>query len=265
VRCAFGQRAFTRSSSRRASPPQCPQRRGGKAAAMALDILIAGKYRLGRKLGGGSFGEIFLGTNLQTGEEVGIKLVSAPRAHAARTGQAARQERPHRRQGGSCHAAGACRPCSSGCHAMCRSSAAVAFRVVQNLKDWPWSAGCPPEPHCRSLSRPATRSCCMSPNSTKSCRAEVRAAAPHHSGAHARGQGQIAAAAAAAARPAAGIANGGCWGGGRGAVAPPAWQRQGPGFTRCGAAVVFCATPASPTHLARPSDPPPAPQPVSPT
>jgi hypothetical protein len=28
---------------------------------MALDILIAGKYRLGRKLGGGSFGEIFLG------------------------------------------------------------------------------------------------------------------------------------------------------------------------------------------------------------
>jgi casein kinase 1 len=42
----------------------------------SLDILIAGKYRLGRKLGGGSFGEIFLGTNLQTGEEVGIKLVS---------------------------------------------------------------------------------------------------------------------------------------------------------------------------------------------
>ena len=42
---------------------------------MSLDILIAGKYRLGRKLGGGSFGEIYLGTNLQTGEEVGIKLV----------------------------------------------------------------------------------------------------------------------------------------------------------------------------------------------
>jgi len=71
---------------------------------MSLDILIAGKYRLGRKLGGGSFGEIYLGerlqrktwaphalcwrfrhwgncwcppgTNIQTGEEVGIKLVS---------------------------------------------------------------------------------------------------------------------------------------------------------------------------------------------
>jgi casein kinase 1 len=39
------------------------------------ELLVAGKYRLGRKLGGGSFGEIYLGTNLQTGEEVGIKLV----------------------------------------------------------------------------------------------------------------------------------------------------------------------------------------------
>lgn len=28
---------------------------------MALDIRIAGKYRLGRKIGGGSFGDIYLG------------------------------------------------------------------------------------------------------------------------------------------------------------------------------------------------------------
>lgn len=42
---------------------------------MTSNILVAGKYRLGRKLGGGSFGEIHLGTNLQTGEEVGVKLV----------------------------------------------------------------------------------------------------------------------------------------------------------------------------------------------
>eukprot|EP01026_Neomeris_dumetosa_P038554 TRINITY_DN3142_c0_g1_i11.p1 TRINITY_DN3142_c0_g1~~TRINITY_DN3142_c0_g1_i11.p1 ORF type:complete len:372 (-),score=41.36 TRINITY_DN3142_c0_g1_i11:524-1639(-) len=39
-----------------------------------MDIRIAGKYRLGRKLGAGSFGEIYLGTNIQTGEEVAIKL-----------------------------------------------------------------------------------------------------------------------------------------------------------------------------------------------
>lgn len=30
-------------------------------APMALDIRIAGKYRLGRKIGGGSFGDIYLG------------------------------------------------------------------------------------------------------------------------------------------------------------------------------------------------------------
>ena len=79
---------------------------------MALDIRIAGRYRLGRKIGSGSFGDIYLGawaqprhaalmlparteqkaaglftwephmpacclvgTHIQTGEEVGIKLV----------------------------------------------------------------------------------------------------------------------------------------------------------------------------------------------
>jgi hypothetical protein len=82
---------------------------------MALDIRIAGRYRLGRKIGSGSFGDIYLGacdqgqgprnagfgpairkvcagracvvlltlgcrsagTHIQTGEEVGIKLVRA--------------------------------------------------------------------------------------------------------------------------------------------------------------------------------------------
>ena len=75
--------------------------------AFQPDCLLAGKYRLGRKLGGGSFGEIYLGetaalfatvpwgsppngsltpcvcypgTNIQTGEEVGVKLV---RMHCA--------------------------------------------------------------------------------------------------------------------------------------------------------------------------------------
>lgn len=62
-----------------------------------MDIRIANKYRLGRKIGGGSFGDIYLGEsftekksdeklfvikidsfvlaiNVQTGEEVAIKL-----------------------------------------------------------------------------------------------------------------------------------------------------------------------------------------------
>lgn len=32
----------------------------GAAALSSSNVLVAGKYRLGRKLGGGSFGEIFL-------------------------------------------------------------------------------------------------------------------------------------------------------------------------------------------------------------
>lgn len=32
------------------------------------------RYRLGRKIGSGSFGDIYLGTNISTGEEVAIKL-----------------------------------------------------------------------------------------------------------------------------------------------------------------------------------------------
>jgi casein kinase 1 len=37
-------------------------------------LTIAGKYRVGSKIGNGSFGDIFIGTNSQTGEEVAIKL-----------------------------------------------------------------------------------------------------------------------------------------------------------------------------------------------
>ncbi|MEW5314822.1 MAG: hypothetical protein WDW38_006291 [Sanguina aurantia] len=48
---------------------------------MALDIRIAGRYRLGRKIGGGSFGDIYLGTNIQNGEEVAIKLESVKTRH----------------------------------------------------------------------------------------------------------------------------------------------------------------------------------------
>jgi len=48
---------------------------------MALDIRIAGRYKLGRKIGSGSFGDIYLGTHIQTGEEVGIKLESVRTKH----------------------------------------------------------------------------------------------------------------------------------------------------------------------------------------
>jgi serine/threonine protein kinase len=41
-----------------------------------MELRVGGKYRLSKKLGSGAFGDVFLGTNIKTGENVGIKLVS---------------------------------------------------------------------------------------------------------------------------------------------------------------------------------------------
>ncbi|KAG0504224.1 hypothetical protein M758_1G015300 [Ceratodon purpureus] len=46
-----------------------------------MEPRVGNKYRLGRKIGSGSFGEIYLGTNVQTNEEVGIKLESIRTKH----------------------------------------------------------------------------------------------------------------------------------------------------------------------------------------
>ncbi|OMJ75084.1 hypothetical protein SteCoe_25860 [Stentor coeruleus] len=39
-----------------------------------LEIRVGNKFRLGKKIGSGSFGEIFLGINIQSNEEVAVKL-----------------------------------------------------------------------------------------------------------------------------------------------------------------------------------------------
>ncbi|KAI3410781.1 uncharacterized protein J3R85_018441 [Psidium guajava] len=39
-----------------------------------METRVGNKFRLGRKIGGLCFGEIYLGTNIQTNEEVAIKL-----------------------------------------------------------------------------------------------------------------------------------------------------------------------------------------------
>ncbi|KAL5998722.1 Casein kinase 1-like protein 10 [Asimina triloba] len=39
-----------------------------------MEHVIGGKFNLGRKIGSGSFGELYLGVNIQTGEEVAVKL-----------------------------------------------------------------------------------------------------------------------------------------------------------------------------------------------
>ncbi|XP_057480406.1 casein kinase 1-like protein 11 [Actinidia eriantha] len=46
-----------------------------------MDRAIGGKFKLGRKIGSGSFGELYLGVNVQTGEEVAIKLESVKTKH----------------------------------------------------------------------------------------------------------------------------------------------------------------------------------------
>ncbi|CAN1785684.1 Casein kinase 1-like protein 2 [Linum perenne] len=46
-----------------------------------MEPRVGNKFRLGRKIGSGSFGEIYLGTNVQTNEEVGIKLENVKTKH----------------------------------------------------------------------------------------------------------------------------------------------------------------------------------------
>ncbi|WMV31909.1 hypothetical protein MTR67_025294 [Solanum verrucosum] len=46
-----------------------------------MDHVVGGKFKLGRKIGSGSFGELYLGVNIQNGEEVAIKLESVKTMH----------------------------------------------------------------------------------------------------------------------------------------------------------------------------------------
>jgi casein kinase 1 len=42
--------------------------------SIIMELRVARKFRVGAKIGSGSFGEIYSGTNVHTGEEVAIKL-----------------------------------------------------------------------------------------------------------------------------------------------------------------------------------------------
>uniref|UniRef100_A0A3Q7GRI8 non-specific serine/threonine protein kinase n=1 Tax=Solanum lycopersicum TaxID=4081 RepID=A0A3Q7GRI8_SOLLC len=46
-----------------------------------MDHVVSGRFKLGRKIGSGSFGELYLGVNIQNGEEVAIKLESVKTKH----------------------------------------------------------------------------------------------------------------------------------------------------------------------------------------
>jgi len=59
-------------------------RRGLKksiSSSKARELRVGMKYRLGRRIGSGSFGDIYLGTNIQTGDEVAIKLETIRTRH----------------------------------------------------------------------------------------------------------------------------------------------------------------------------------------
>ncbi|XP_008789426.1 casein kinase 1-like isoform X2 [Phoenix dactylifera] len=46
-----------------------------------MENVIGGKFKRGRKIGSGSFGELYLGVNIQSGEDVAIKLESVKTKH----------------------------------------------------------------------------------------------------------------------------------------------------------------------------------------
>jgi len=46
-----------------------------------VDVKVGSRYKIGRKLGSGSFGDIYVGTNLASGEDVAIKLESIRSKH----------------------------------------------------------------------------------------------------------------------------------------------------------------------------------------
>ncbi|XWS64761.1 hypothetical protein CRYUN_Cryun05aG0031200 [Craigia yunnanensis] len=46
-----------------------------------MDRIVGGKFKMGRKIGAGSFGELFLGVNIQTGEEIAIKMEPVKTKH----------------------------------------------------------------------------------------------------------------------------------------------------------------------------------------
>ena len=50
-----------------------------------MDCHFRGKYRLGRKIGDGSFGEIYVGIDIHTKEEIAIKLENIKTKHTQLT------------------------------------------------------------------------------------------------------------------------------------------------------------------------------------
>ena len=46
-----------------------------------MDLRVGNRFKIGKKIGGGSFGDIYQGVNVQSGEPVAIKLEPASTRH----------------------------------------------------------------------------------------------------------------------------------------------------------------------------------------
>lgn len=53
----------------------------GTGVSSRSEFIVGAKYRLVRKIGSGSFGDIYLGINITNGEEVAVKLESTKARH----------------------------------------------------------------------------------------------------------------------------------------------------------------------------------------
>lgn len=58
-----------------------PATMASSAVTNRSEFIVGGKYRLVRKIGSGSFGDIYLGINVTNGEEVAVKLESTKARH----------------------------------------------------------------------------------------------------------------------------------------------------------------------------------------
>ena len=71
--CCWLVHYFRKMSSREQSSSSS-RSRSSSSSRRSVELRVGQKWRLGKKIGSGSFGDIYLGTNTETGQEVAIKL-----------------------------------------------------------------------------------------------------------------------------------------------------------------------------------------------
>jgi serine/threonine protein kinase len=99
-----------------------------------MELRVGKKYRLGRKIGSGSFGDIYLGTNMTTGEEVAIKLESVKTKHP----QLLYESKIYRILHGGCKCLLMLPPAGGGHHGGASHPLAASVEILRRIvrRDW---------------------------------------------------------------------------------------------------------------------------------